>query len=547
MKILFSTPYIPYKKAKLFEDNIDFFYYRNTLRQGIFQLRQNQSWHPLHFIAQNLPVRSVVLENPTLKQFKEEINKNNYDAVALSFSIVTTQRILEMVSWIKEFYPKTDVILGGYGTSVFSENYGIEQVLKEKADYICQGEGVDFMLKYIKDKLGIERIKPLIQNLIPIQMGFFRSRVTIHQTLNIISNLGCNYHCCFCATSSQFKKKIPLFSGEGLYKSLKANANRYPNATSAVIFDEDFLADKPSVLEFMKCYEQDRELNQRPMLLTVFSSVKSISQYTLSELISSGIGMIYIGVESFSTKTLEDEKLHKRAEADVDIKSLFFRLNEAGIHTLGSIIIGWDTQTKEMASDELRQFVALNPTLYQVMPLQAIPGTPLWRKMKAESRIVPDFNYSNLRLERATFTYKHFSQAESVSMIYDTYKKLVDFGGPWPFRMFTNLRHGIKTMRQMEGVEFENRLRIYRKLIFPLYVLAVVSGGMFFGKNFRRKWAKEMKDCFTENPFYFSAACLAAFIAAPVLVIMVVWGCIRHFVLPDGDQPETIRIEYANS
>jgi hypothetical protein len=45
----------------------------------------------------------------------------------------------------------------------------------------------------------------------------------------------------------------------------------------------------------------------------------------------------------------------------------------------------------------------------------------------------------------------------------------------------------------MEGEEFKNQLRIYRKLIIPLYVLSIVSGFMFFGKNFREKWVNTIE------------------------------------------------------
>jgi radical SAM superfamily enzyme YgiQ (UPF0313 family) len=544
MRILFSTPYIPYKKAKLFEDNIDVFYYRNTLKQGIFQLRQMQSWHSLHFIAQNLPVYSAVFENPTFEQFKSEIKTNNYDVVALSFTIVTTNRVLEMVSWVKEFFPNIDIVIGGYGTAIFSEKFGIEKEIKKRVDYICYGDGLDFMRKYLKEKYHIETTLPLKQDLLPIKMSFFRSRLTIHQTLNFISTLGCNYHCSFCSTSNQFKNKIQLFTGFELYQSIKENAEKYKHAQSGVIFNEDFLADRTLVLEFMKCMENDAELIQRPFFLTVFSSAKSVSQYSLSELIRCGIGMIYIGVESFNTETLVAEKLNKRGEDNINIETLFHDLNSAGIHTLGSIIIGWDNQTKEMALDELQRFVKLNPTMYQVMPLQAVPGTPLWQKMRIKNRIIPDFNFGKVRLERASFIFKHISQEDSVSMIYQTYKNLVDYGGPWPFRMYANIRKGIRTMQQLEGKEFNNRLVAYRKIIFPLHILSFMSGLFFFGKSFKEKWFKEMNDSFKDNPLLFVVVVFISLITAPILVLIVFVGCLRHYLLPNGDQPETTKRVY---
>ena len=65
--ILFTSPCGPYTKLPLDKDPIDYFYYRNTYKQKVFQLRSFQSWHSLHFLAQNIPVESVVLENPSTK------------------------------------------------------------------------------------------------------------------------------------------------------------------------------------------------------------------------------------------------------------------------------------------------------------------------------------------------------------------------------------------------------------------------------------------------------------------------------------------------
>ena len=72
-KILFTSPCGPYPKLPVDKDPIDYFYYRNTYKQGLFQLRSFQSWHSLHYMAQNIAVPSVVLENPSMTVFQKEV------------------------------------------------------------------------------------------------------------------------------------------------------------------------------------------------------------------------------------------------------------------------------------------------------------------------------------------------------------------------------------------------------------------------------------------------------------------------------------------
>ena len=107
-RVLFCSPCGPYPKAPVDRDPIDFFYYRNTLGQGLFQLRSFQSWYSLHFLAQNLPVPSVVLENPTMRRFQEEVEGGGYQVVAIGFTVITTARVLEMVSWLKRARPEIE-------------------------------------------------------------------------------------------------------------------------------------------------------------------------------------------------------------------------------------------------------------------------------------------------------------------------------------------------------------------------------------------------------------------------------------------------------
>ncbi len=91
-KILFSSPCGPYPKLPVEKDPIDYFYYRNTYKQGLFQLRSFQSWHSLHFVAQNIALESVVLENPSSKAFQKEVNSGEYEIVAIGFTILLTKK-----------------------------------------------------------------------------------------------------------------------------------------------------------------------------------------------------------------------------------------------------------------------------------------------------------------------------------------------------------------------------------------------------------------------------------------------------------------------
>jgi hypothetical protein len=219
-------------------------------------------------------------------------------------------------------------------------------------------------------------------------------------------------------------------------------------------------------------------------------------------------------------------------------------MHEAGILTVGSIVVGWDRHNRELARAELGEFVMLNPTFYQVMPLQAVPGTRLWKKMKEENRLVENLCYDQIRIDRATFHYMNLSQQDVVDLIDSTYDDLVDEGGPWPFRIFETYLKGMENFINHSESEFKIRARAYSKIIVRIFPLAFVSVLLFHGAGFRRRWCQAMNSYYKRSRLRFLTGAVIGVVALPLFVFQYFWGSLRHYLSKNGDQPETIYIEY---
>lgn len=540
-KILFTSPCGPYAKLSVAEDPIDYFYYRNTFGQKMFKLRSFQSWHSLHFLAQNIPIPSLVLENPTEKIFQAEVNSGQYGIISIGFTILLTKKVYEMVSWVKEKHPNIIVVVGGYGTAVFKESFETSDKLKALCDYICYGEGVGFLNKIIKEKWGIKSNKEIVQDFLPAKNSFFRTHIQLFKQIILVGGLGCVYGCSFCSTSSQFNRRyIPLFSGKQLFNSLLQQAQKHPNIPSAIIYDEDFLLNRKQVLEFMEHFNNS-ELQKRPFLLTVFASVKSIMQYSIEEILKCGIGTIFIGVESLEENVLAKEGLPKRYG---NVEELFKELHAHGINTLGSLIIGWDSQDEAVAKRDSQRFVTMNPTFYQVVPLHVVPGTKLWDTMKAEGRIDVDYKVEYDGITDFNFASKSFSHDKAKALVFETYTELVKEGGPWPFRLFENLINGYTLLKGSNNALFVQRARTYKSLLWPLILMAFASRFFFIGKAFRKRWNHTMKIYFKEMPFIAIFIALASPVVAFILLFIYLIANLLYALIPLGDQPDFIRREY---
>lgn len=297
------------------------------------------------------------------------------------------------------------------------------------------------------------RERPLTQDLLPSSSSLYRTRVTLFRQLVFVRGLGCTVGCSFCATSHHFRqRRVSLCSARELFSAVERRATHCPDINSAIIYDEDFLADPANVDAFREGMARNDALRKRPFWLTIFATVRSIRRYSTREILECGIGTVFIGVESLQDDVIEDEGLTKRRGA---VQDVFRELHEHGINTLGSLVVGWDGQSATAAENDCREFVALNPTFYQVVPLHPVPGTPLWERIKAEHRLIDDYRIEEDGIADFNFELRRFSRDKARELVSGTYAGLVDEGGPWPFRVATNLLQGFLSMRNAESELFQ--------------------------------------------------------------------------------------------
>lgn len=544
--ILFTTSCKPYPKKFVKYDDVDYFYYRNTLGQGPFQLKQRNSWHPLHFIAQNIDCLSLVIENPTMRSFQKELKTGTYDILAIAFTITSAGNVLHMLKIAKQMFPDITVILGGYGASVFKEDLPIKKELEAYVDEICYDEGVSFFRNYLERKWNITNAnKPLKQDLRKSEYSLIRSPFILFKQSAFLRSLGCQNGCSFCTTSHFFNcKKITLFSTEELYAQIKKESLKDPYMQNVIIYDENLLADREGMLRFMKLIENDEDLQSRPLLLTVFASVESISKYSMEELVRCCIGTLFIGVESLCKDILKDEGMHKRGNSDV--KTLFRNLQQHGISTLASLIIGWDGHTEENIKKEIESFAELNPTLYQAIPLHPTPGTPLWKRLKTDNRINPDYSYDKETVRAAPFKYKNFTQDRINHIVSHAYKSLSGKGGPWPLRSFNVYFDGAQFLKKQESDFLVKKSSAYNKMAWIIGPFAFVS--LFFAINnvgTIKAWFKTMvKKVLRQKPLMFISYLLVSPLVFAFILITYIIGQLKFLISPWGEQPKTYRTKY---
>jgi len=496
-RVLFSSPCLdPRDASHLVADP---FYYRNTAAQGWAALRQEQAWHPLHLMAGSIGCDSVVLDDPRWSGFEREL-ASGPEVLCLAFTALSAPVVLRMARRAREVVPGVVLVLGGYGVGVLEGDDGLAGSLRAVADEICHGEGVAFLRELLRRRFGHQAPEHGFPPLPPQVLRTRGGGIPLARSLVVARALGCANGCSFCSTSAHFgARKLRLVSDAVLLDALRQGLQTHPGIRDALVYDEDFLADRDAALGLIPGMD-DPLFEARDLRLTVFASVRSLQAFSVAELSALRVGTVFLGIESQGGLDLVGGCVRAKRGKEAP-EDLLERLHAAGIHTIASLVGGWDGQTDDDREVESVRFAALRPTFYQILPLTALPGTPLWRTARREGRSDQNFGPGDpggwaTRLE---------------DWIHRTERSVAAEGGPWFFRMAENhwsaVRSGDPSLRPQAHAR---RLR-------ALLPLALACGPFFRGEGFRRRH----RDFFRSRLRAAPLATCAQFLLGVVLVVLV--------------------------
>jgi radical SAM superfamily enzyme YgiQ (UPF0313 family) len=417
-----------------------------TRAQGIFSIRSVCTGWGLEFIAANLDAPVTVLHYPTKKAFLRELQKG-YDYVGIGFVICTFPKAVEMCEWIRQAAPGTKIVLGGYGT-VLSE-------CDRHADYVCREEGVGF-LKRLLGEAPVNRF-----TVPPIRRTLKVMSVTTRPETILPTGLGCSRGCDFCCTSHFFgRRSVPLLkTGREIHEamvSLDRGRNGFRNIG---VIDEDFLAARGRIAEMIPLNSQ---VVDRPILFSCLTSLRSLSQYTLDELLSMGLAGVWIGVES----TRADYPKLK----NIDAADMFASLQGVGINTLASIIIGYDWHDESTIEEDFQYLLSLKPTFSQIMIYSPCPQTPLYQRMLDADRLL-DVPYKFHDGFHLLFRHPTLDSDRLEGLVDELFRREYEELGPSVCRVLDVQLQGYSRLRNSDNRLFRRRAEESRKLCLEIYPL----------------------------------------------------------------------------
>jgi radical SAM superfamily enzyme YgiQ (UPF0313 family) len=374
------------------------------------------------------------------------------DWVGISLTTYNAARAFEIARSVRQ--PK---VFGGFHASLMPEE------CLGHGDYVIKGDGhpvlrlADFLagrgsgdlneipnLVYRSNgRIIHNREESRALNVVP-DFGLVRNyhKFNLNRLLRIpmLANAsrGCPHRCTFCCVREIYRnfkpkdKTVVLKSIRALAGSGHLFSRFLPRGIW--ITDDNFFSDRNWAKEVL--VELSKIRTGCPLVVQARPDV-AFDGELLDLLRRAGISRLYLGIESLSQKS--NDQFRKDASM-ADLEQAIRKIRMHGIDVFGLFIFG-DEEFRAGDGAKVVAFVKRNGLSGAlVQPLTPFPGTELFRKMKAESRILHE-NWSDYN-GKVVFQPKQVTPRELLEEIYGCYRKVYS-----PFRVIKYLFFGKRGMR----------------------------------------------------------------------------------------------------
>ncbi|MGP0099614.1 MAG: B12-binding domain-containing radical SAM protein [Terriglobales bacterium] len=459
-RILLSSVFGPYAQDDEFGSRainpMELYHNQVTRAQGSFSLRMfHRSWG-IMMIQENISAPCSVLDFPTREDFARELATNRYDVVGISSIIVNVGKVREMCRIAREISPDSVIVVGGHVAAI----PGIEQMID--ADHIVRGEGISWMRRYLgENEQAPIRHPNIVSGLETRIMGIRLPNRKGGTAATIIPSVGCPLGCNFCTTSAFFGGKGKFFnfyeSGDELFEVM-CRIEAELEVHSFFVMDENFLLHRPRA---MRLLERMKEAG-KSWELSVFASANAIRKYTMVELVELGVSWVWMGLESPRSSY---SKLQGK-----NVSDLTRELHEHGIRVQGSTIIGLEHHTPDNIVGEIESAVAYQTDFHQFMLYTPVPGTPLYREMEEQGRMLSDMDPADIH-GQFKFNFRHaaISREDSKRFLDWAFWRDFESNGPSLYRMCRTVLNGWQRYKDYPDPRVRERFAREAKKLHSAY------------------------------------------------------------------------------
>lgn len=341
---------------------------------------------------------------------------------------------------------------------------------------------------------SLDNIPPPLWNIAEIEK---------YASLCIQISRGCPYNCDFCNVTSLFGRRVRIKPVERVIMELDV-IKSYNWKGDVFFVDDNFVANHRYVKESLlpTIIEWQKKNNFLFKFHTQASMDLADDNELLDLMVEANFDKVFIGIETPEEESLKE--CNKRHNTGRNLLNDVRKIQQKGIQVQGGFIVGFDRDNSTIFNRQIDFIEKAAIVTAMVGILQAIPGTGLFNRLKAESRIDGELTGDNVDVETniiPSMNIDVLKQGYRRMMKYlyqhqNFYKRCRDF-----VRMYKSKIHSIRGISLAEwkafwkiiwtlGIKEKGRISFWYTFLWTLffkpYVLPQIITLSVFGYHFRK-------------------------------------------------------------
>jgi radical SAM superfamily enzyme YgiQ (UPF0313 family) len=339
------------------------------------------------------------------------------EIVGITVHLTFARRAYELARWYRARGSK--VVFGGLHLQACPDEAA------PHADAIAIGEGSQLWPEILRD-LERGKLKPRYAatyerayDLDPPPRRGLLPRANFLTTTSLNATRGCHNRCGFCYLSTDgLKMPYRMRDPEDIRRQFDADDQPYG------VFTDNNLGSKPEYLRALcQALRPLRKIWSAAVTLDVSDDPSLVREMALA-----GCTGVFIGFESLSDDNVAHA--HKRTPRTEDYSRRVRILHDHGIQVNSSFVVGFDGDHKDVFTKTVDWVEANHLECSTFHILTPYPGTPLFRQMEAEGRLLHR-NWDLYDTAHVVFQPKHMSP-EELMLGYDwLYRRLFSHTSIW--------------------------------------------------------------------------------------------------------------------
>jgi len=200
---------------------------------------------------------------------------------------------------------------------------------------------------------------------------------------------GCPFACEFCDITTLYGRNPRTKTPQQLVAEIQA---LYDLGFRGEIFlvDDNFIGNKKNVKLMLPELIAWQKAHNYPYWLYTEASINLADDEELLDLMGkANFHSVFIGLESPSLESLRET--HKFQNLQGNMLDKVHNIQKHGIEVMAGFIVGFDSDTEDIFDRQIEFITQAKIPRAMIGPLNAMPNTELWERLKREGRLQADF------------------------------------------------------------------------------------------------------------------------------------------------------------